>query len=75
MSLRAAINAKCRDCIYDPASGLGTWRAQVARCTAVDCPIWPVRPGPESGPYQRPQIDDVIARDADLGHRERDAAA
>jgi hypothetical protein len=29
-SLRAAIDAKCKDCIWDPASGLGTWRAQVA---------------------------------------------
>jgi hypothetical protein len=35
ISLRQAINAKCKDCIYDPLSGLGTWREQVARCTAV----------------------------------------
>ena len=26
MSLRNAINAKCRDCIYDPLCGGGTWR-------------------------------------------------
>jgi len=44
MSLRAAINAKCKDCIYDPKSGLGTWRQQVQGCTSVNCPLWAVRP-------------------------------
>ena len=43
-SLRDAINAKCKDCIHDPLSGLGTWREQVAGCTATDCPLYPVRP-------------------------------
>lgn len=62
-SLRQAIDAKCRDCIHDDQSGLGTWREQVARCTCAACPLWPVRTGPESGPYQRAKIDDVIARD------------
>lgn len=46
-SLRAAINAKCRDCIYDPKSGLGTWRQQVEACTCLDCPLYPVRPRSE----------------------------
>ena len=41
-SLRRAINAKCRDCIYDNAEP-GTWRAQVRACTIEDCPLWPVR--------------------------------
>jgi hypothetical protein len=44
VGLRAAINAKCKDCIYDPLSGLGTWRQQVEGCTCTDCPLWPVRP-------------------------------
>ena len=45
ISLRAAINAKCRDCIYDPLSGLGNWRQQVSACDAEGaCPLWPVRP-------------------------------
>lgn len=44
MSLRAAINAKCKWCIYDPLSGLGNWRQQVTGCTAKTCPLWPVRP-------------------------------
>ena len=44
MSLRSAVNAKCRDCIYD-VLGVGTWRAQVQACDAEGlCPLWPVRP-------------------------------
>lgn len=43
MSLRAAINAKCKDCIYDRLAG-GTWRAQVEACTATTCPLYPYRP-------------------------------
>ncbi|TXH50733.1 MAG: hypothetical protein E6Q97_19815 [Desulfurellales bacterium] len=48
MSLRQAINKKCKDCIYDPKSGLGTWRQQVDGCTAVRCPLYPVRPRSDS---------------------------
>jgi hypothetical protein len=44
VGLRAAINAKCKDCIYDPLSGLGTWRQQVEGCTCLSCPLWPIRP-------------------------------
>lgn len=44
MSLRKAINEKCRDCIYDPLSGLGNWRQQVTACTIKTCSLWPVRP-------------------------------
>lgn len=44
MSLRAAINAKCKECIYDPIAGKGTWRQQVEACTAPACPLYPVRP-------------------------------
>lgn len=43
MSLRAAINAKCRECVYDPKAG-GTWRAQVQACSCADCPLWTHRP-------------------------------
>jgi hypothetical protein len=45
--LRGRINAKCAECIYDPAAGNGTWLEQVAGCTAPDCPLWPVRPVPK----------------------------
>lgn len=44
MSLRAAINAKCRECIYDPKSGMGNWRQQVEGCSVTQCALWPVRP-------------------------------
>lgn len=43
-SLRGAINAYCKWCIFDPKSGGGTWRQQVSACTSRDCPLWPVRP-------------------------------
>ena len=39
----AAITAKCKDCIHDPAAA-GTWREQVSVCTATDCPLWGFRP-------------------------------
>jgi hypothetical protein len=44
MGMRAAINAKCRDCIYDPLSGGGNWRQQVQACTITRCPLHPYRP-------------------------------
>ena len=39
----AAIAAKCKDCIHDPAAA-GTWREQVAACQCTDCPLWRFRP-------------------------------
>lgn len=44
ISLRNSINGKCRDCVYDPLSGLGNWRQQVEACPAKTCSLWPVRP-------------------------------
>ena len=43
-SLRAAINHKCKECIYDAIGGAGTWREQVTACTSKACPLYPVRP-------------------------------
>lgn len=43
-SFRAAIDAKCKECIYDPIAGKGTWRQQVEACTSRSCPLYPVRP-------------------------------
>jgi hypothetical protein len=43
-SLRRAVNAKCRECIYDPIGGSGSWRQQVEACTVNNCPLYPVRP-------------------------------
>jgi hypothetical protein len=43
MSLRKAINLKCRECIYDPMAE-GTWRQQISDCTSPNCPLYPYRP-------------------------------
>lgn len=42
-SFRQVINAKCKQCIYDPADR-GTWRQQVEGCTVTVCALWPLRP-------------------------------
>lgn len=57
MSLRKAIDAKCKDCIYDPCCGGGTWREQIAQCSSIDCPLWPIRTEPQSGPFANPPRD------------------
>lgn len=43
MSMRAAINAKCKDCIYDSCAP-GNWRQQVESCTIITCSLHPYRP-------------------------------
>lgn len=42
VSLRKAIDMKCKSCIYDPLDK-GTWRSQVASCTVSACPLWEAR--------------------------------
>lgn len=42
-SLRQAINAKCKDCIYDNLAA-GAWRQQVTLCAVDLCPLYEVRP-------------------------------
>ncbi|MGH9811325.1 MAG: hypothetical protein ACRD9W_29465, partial [Terriglobia bacterium] len=56
VSLRKAINSKCRDCIHDAAAP-GSWRAQVAACPCIRCPLWPYRPAPSVGPLADPPRD------------------
>ena len=41
-SIRAAINAMCKACLYDPGAG-GSCLQQIIECSAVDCPLYPVR--------------------------------
>ena len=41
--LRTKINAKCKECIYDPYAA-GSWRKQVEYCTSYKCPLYSVRP-------------------------------
>ena len=43
MSLRLAVNAKCRSCAYDPRD-VGTAAQQIACCVVADCPLHPHRP-------------------------------
>ena len=45
-SLRAAINAMCRSCLYDPGNGNGAWRQQIQGCSSSNCPLHSVRPMP-----------------------------
>jgi hypothetical protein len=42
-SLRAAVDAMCRSCIYDPGAR-GNWREQVQACSSANCPLHPSRP-------------------------------
>ncbi|MGH8258281.1 MAG: hypothetical protein ACREUG_01170 [Steroidobacteraceae bacterium] len=58
MSLRAAIDAMCKSCMYDPIGGVGTWRAQVERCTAYSCPLHRVRPKVRQRIEVRPEVQD-----------------
>ena len=48
-SMRRAINAKCKECIYDPIGGSGNWRQQVEACTVTGCPLYPLRPVSRAG--------------------------
>lgn len=57
ISLRKAIDAKCKDCIYDPKCGGGSWREQIAQCSSPSCPLWPIRTEPRSGPFADPPRD------------------
>jgi len=41
--LRGSIDAMCAYCIYDPDSGMGSWRQQVEGCTSKECPLFSVR--------------------------------
>lgn len=50
LSLRAAVNAKCKGCIYDPGAP-GNWREQVSYCSSANCPLHAVRP--ISGAFKR----------------------
>ena len=42
-SLRRAIDANCKNCIYDNQAP-GTWRQQVTLCSVASCSLYPVRP-------------------------------
>ena len=52
MGLRKAVDLKCKECIYDPIGGPGSWRQQVEACTSYKCPLFDKRPRPESKPVE-----------------------
>jgi hypothetical protein len=62
-SLRAAIDAKCKSCIYDPDGGNGTWREQVSACSSANCPLHPFRP------FSRPKTRAEFAEVSPVGQR------
>ena len=43
MTRQQAINAKCKDCIFDEYAE-GTWRMQVEQCELTGCALHPYRP-------------------------------
>lgn len=43
LSAQKAIDAKCKDCIYDELD-IGTWRDQTTLCPAKSCDLWEYRP-------------------------------
>ena len=49
-SLRKAIDAKCKECIYDKRAP-GRWREQVAACESSLCPLHTVRPKSLAGGF------------------------
>jgi hypothetical protein len=48
MSMRKAINEKCKWCIYDQCAP-GNWRQQVQACTISTCSLWAYRPKSSAG--------------------------
>ncbi len=52
MTRQQAINAKCKDCIYDDMAD-GTWRMQVEQCELTACALYPYRPKSRSNVASR----------------------
>jgi hypothetical protein len=57
ISYRKLINEKCKQCTYDPMSGLGNWRQQIGLCTVKSCPLWAVRP--QSKPQRKEGVPEA----------------
>ena len=52
LTRQQAINAMCKDCIYDPKM-LGGWRQQVEQCPMKACPLYPYRPIPKKSKAEK----------------------
>lgn len=68
-SLRKSINEKCKECIYDPFPGNGTWLQQVTNCPAKNCPLYDVRP------ISSTAVVDSDSNSTDLSTETREIAA
>lgn len=64
-SLRPAIDAHCKACVYDELAR-GTWREQVADCGGASCALYQVRAVPRdcvaSGVIDRARVADISAK-------------
>ena len=58
MTRQEAIDAKCKECIFDPLDE-GTWRQQVQACEIKSCALHPYRPKP----YGKP-LDQAVQADS-----------
>ena len=58
MTRQEAIEAKCKECIFDPLDE-GTWRQQVQACEIKSCALYPYRPKP----YGKP-LDQAVQADS-----------
>ena len=63
MTRQEAIDAKCKECIYDPDED-GTWRQQVKACAIDTCALHPYRPMPYKPRNQAVQPEYKTIRDA-----------
>ena len=71
MTRQQAINAKCKDCIYDPLD-TGTCLKQTELCTMEDCSLYPYRPIPQGSKPKNPcvsqaKIDNMAKARANRG--------
>ena len=63
MTRQEAIDAKCKECIYDPEED-GTWRQQVKACDIDACALHSYRPMPYKPRNHAVQPEYKTIRDA-----------
>ena len=63
-SMRKAIDAMCKHCIYDE-NGTGNWRQQVEACTPPKCPLFDLRPVSTGNKAQEYEISARHANQSD----------
>lgn len=67
-----AINERCKECIYDPSSGGGTWRQQVESCTSENsCALWKFRPltKPTMEKLRKERIENMTPEEREIYER------